>query len=89
MNDADWVAAETLEDATKCLADTIANGIVDDDFIEEYIDTPFELDSVAMDTMTFVHEDEINGPRTSFKDELESRIKNGDKFPQFFASSEY
>lgn len=36
MNDMEWVAAETLEEAKQCLAETINNGIVDKDFEDEF-----------------------------------------------------
>ena len=84
MNEFDWVAAETLEEATKCLAENLSNGIVDDDFKNEFIDSPHELDDLDMQRLKFGEGMPI--PKITFKAELEKRIKNGEDFPQHFAS---
>ena len=58
LNDSDWVAAESLESAKKCLADMINDGVVDAAFEDEYIDTPYELDEEEMNTIKMTDEED-------------------------------
>ena len=86
MNDCDWVAAKTLEEAKLCLAKQMANGVVDEKFEEEFLDCPYELSEEDTERLKFVDE---NGKTTrSFKIELLRRINGGEEFPQHFASTE-
>ena len=89
VNDYDWIAASSLDDAIKCLSEMLGDGIVDDKFKEEFIDDPHTLDSVAMDTMRFIDEDTPNSPGITFTDELNRRIGLKQDFPQHFATSEW
>lgn len=88
MNDADWVAAATLDEAKKCLAEMFSDGNVTKDFEEEFIDQPHELDEAALTTLQFVDEEVEPSVKRSFKDELAARIGRGEEFPQHFASTE-
>lgn len=78
LNDCDWWAAESLQDAKD---DYIAT--VGDDY---EFDNPHELDEVTMDRLRFYEED---GSYRTFARELRRRIKSGQKFPCFFASTEW
>lgn len=86
MNDCDWMAAETLEEAKAEYLATVWSGIVD----EGTFDDPGEVPADKMQTMKFRREEDEPGPRVcSFQDELDRLIANGAKFPRFFASTEY
>jgi len=82
MNDCDWVAAETLEDAKAFYLRDCWSGVED----EGTFDDPHEVPADKMQTMIF-HSDE-HGDLT-FQQELDRQIANGGKFPAFFASTEY
>jgi hypothetical protein len=60
MNDCDWVAARTLEEAKKCLAEIVSDGVVNEDFEKNYLDDPRELGASALDTLRLGDEDEMN-----------------------------
>lgn len=82
MNDCDWMAGETVED---CLREYKANYSGDydgDDPLE-----PEELDDEEMNTLRFTN-DEID-KKWSFREQLNWMIERGEKFPTFFASTEY
>lgn len=93
MNENDYVAANNLDEAKQCLADTVNDGNIGADFESEFIEDPFELTSEQLNTIMFY--DDENGPSDdptrsrTFKRELLDCIKRGEDFPQFFASSEY
>ena len=92
LNEYDYVAAETMEDAKKCLAESISNGVVDQDFEDEYIDSPHELTEIEMDKMKLSDLDDPNkkdDPAPTFKQALQDMIESGETFPTYFASSEY
>jgi hypothetical protein len=91
VNDCDWVAAATLEDAMafyakECFAGNRAEAFPDGE--EEVA----EVTDEAMNRLKFrddeFHDDDKATIRT-FREELQRRIDAGDKFPQFFASTEY
>jgi hypothetical protein len=80
MNDFDWWAAETLEEAKL--------GYLKERGMEEAdgpFDDPHELDEEAMNHFQFNEDD---GKR-SFREQLERMVSSGQKFPAFFASTEY
>ncbi len=95
MNDCDWYAAASLEDAKKCMAEnfnfkTTPKGIAE--MCEECgVTDPEELDDEDMSSRMFsVEQDDSNGHETtSFRGRLDQMIAAGDEFPCFFASTEY
>lgn len=81
LNDCDWWAAHSLEEAIKDGAACM--GLTED----EVADEPRELTEKEMDEFDFVDE---NGERqSSFRERLQSLIKSGERFPCGFASSEW
>lgn len=74
----DWVAASSVEEAIDVLTSMM-------DIENSDIDDYGTLDEQSLEKLTY-HDD--SGSR-SFKEELDRRIKEGQKFPQFFATSEY
>ena len=81
LNDCDWWAGENLESVKK---DYLKETGLD---AEEAFDDPEEITEEIMNKGKYVDEDGKN--ERTFKEELDSMIKNGTKFPAFFASSEY
>lgn len=88
MDDCTWWAAESVEAAK---ADYLKEtGMTDKEAFGggEYPQELSELELVA----AIFHESEFNSDdqdEWTFSDELYSRIKAGQTFPQFFASTEY
>ena len=89
MNDCDWVAAETLGQAKQCLADTVGSGTVNKEFEDEFLDEPEALSPFEMKTLKFRDEDAPKEKEISFKERLQFMIASGEKFPTFFASTEF
>jgi hypothetical protein len=87
MNDCDWVAAETAEDAIKFYLDMISVKDTPEDRAE-YLEEPIEaLPQEAMDRLRFYDPD--NDIRCSFTEQLAKELARGQTFPAFFASTEY
>lgn len=84
LNDSDWFAAETLEQAIDCAKREF-------DYSDEQIEDPFELDEADLDRLLFTQTDEQDRKiaTVSFRAELQRRIDAGDEFPYMFATSEY
>ena len=82
MNDWDWWAAETLEEAKGAYWREM--GIEDAD--EDFLDDAHELDEEEMNHFQFNDDD---GTKRSFREQLKNMIASGAKFPAFFASTEY
>lgn len=73
------------------------------EFFEEYLEDPYELDDAALDTLKFCEEeyddeDDLDergepkrkgGEKRTFREQLAKMIAAGDKFPCYFASTEY
>jgi hypothetical protein len=95
MNDCDWYAAETLDDALRAMAELYCfpptpEGIAD--MRKEYeVNEPSELSAEAMARMTFQEEDEdgSGAEMKSFRVKLDEMIAGGEEFPCFFASTEF
>jgi len=81
MDDCDWVAAETLDEAIKEWESHVGLSAA-----EESLD-PHLMSWKEMDAHTF-HDPET-GTTRSFSAELRNRVRRGEKFPQFFASTEF
>lgn len=83
MNDCDWMAAETLEEAkASYLKDYWGGGKEHED---EAFDAPYELTPEQMEKMMFQGDDYT----CSFQEELNNQVAAGQTFPCFFASTEY
>jgi hypothetical protein len=87
MNDCDWVAAETKEEAIQCLAELLGDKPTDK-FIEDNDIDPEVVSDERMLELKHNGEDGA-GPVRTFREELDSLIKDGTKFPMHFASTEY
>lgn len=85
VNDCDWIAAETPEQALECLRQHVGDEDVDA-WLEDF-GQPVELTAEDLDAHTF--HDGDDGDERTFREELQRRIDEGDAFPQFFASTEY
>ena len=83
MNDCDWMAAETLEEAKAAYLATCWSGTREPE--EEAFDDPGEISAEAYDKVLFTDED---GAKRSFREQLQRMIDSGEKFPTFFASTE-
>lgn len=98
LNDCDWCAAETLDEAKLCMAKMVANGEVTPAFEKEFLDYPRCLSDAEMDSLKFCEEYDdridfanelVHRRKVSFREKLQQMIDAGEKFPTFFASTEY
>ena len=86
MNDCDWVAAETLEEAKSWYKDFCSSSSDPD---EEVFDDPHEVSSEDMKKLKFNDEDGSKPVTRTFQEQLDRIVDRGEPFPLFFASSEY
>ena len=89
MDDIDWWAGRTLESTKRAyLAET---GLSADEAFEEF--EPYELPDTELDRLKFIDEDRRNAEgkmvKFTFREHLLIMITEGEKFPCFFASSEW
>lgn len=84
LNDCDWFAAGTLEEAILCAKTECG---YDDDSIED----PHELTDEEMDRLQYRFTDDYDRPLASmsFRAALAKRIADGERFPYMFASTEH
>lgn len=85
IDDCEWFAAETLEDAIQCAC-------TDYDYNEDNaLSDPRELTDEEMETFQFTFTDKDDQPTEvmSFRAALAKRIADGESFPCLFASTEY
>ena len=83
MNDCDWMAAETLEQAKRGYLQTVWGGTGECD--DEAFDCPGEISEAQYDRLLFRDDD---GTTRTFREQLQRMIERGEKFPCFFASTE-
>lgn len=83
MNECDWMAAATLEEAIEEYKANFGG-----DFDEN--DPPYELTAEQMDELMFRETDEDDAPLAtkSFRIKLDEMIAEAETFPCFFASTE-
>jgi hypothetical protein len=94
MNDCDWYAGETAEDASRAMAGW--NGYAEtpegiEQAKKELTINPVELTPEEMEGTQFAYvdgDDHYIG-RMCFRERLAEMIADGDEFPSFFASTEY
>jgi hypothetical protein len=90
MNDCDWYAAESLQDALACMAEelgfaTTLEGIAE--MREEFgVDDPQALSEEEMRQTPFLEEE--SGTQCNFRRALDVLISTGEKFPCSFATTE-
>lgn len=94
MNDSDWYAAETAEEATREMALTLGYDATPESIAEMCKDCevePLALDEAALDRLRFREEDDETGETLwrSFRERLAKMTAEGAPFPIFFASTEY
>jgi hypothetical protein len=91
MNDCDWCAADTQINALLALTkhfgyETMA------DYLRDYGDAALtdirELTDEEMNRLQFREDDETQ-TKIPFAEKLQEMIQNSEKFPSFFASTEY
>jgi hypothetical protein len=84
MNDCDWMAAETLEEAKAAYIATVWAGTREPE--HDAFDDPGEILPEHYDKLMFTDFDE--NTKCTFREQLNKMIARGDKFPAFFASTE-
>ena len=100
MNDCDWYAAATVEEALRAMADTLCFPATPEGIAamreEHGVAEPVALDADALSSLQFRDEDDEDcdedGPKfrvISFQQRLDELIAAGESFPCFFASSEF
>ena len=82
MNDCDWMAGETLEECEEVYLKYWSG--TKDDGVTLY--NPGQVSNDFIQTVPFTRED---GTVVTFQEELNSLIAAGQKFPCFFASTEF
>jgi hypothetical protein len=82
INDYEWIAAETMEEAIQCEIDIC--GVSREEAYDESV--AHELSEEEMNTFFFIEDDQSKVP---FVDKLNSLIKEGVEFPCYFASTEF
>lgn len=87
LNDYDWVAATSLDEAKLCLSKLVHDGSIGEEFHDNYIDCPNELSEADLDRMQFVSDE--HPENRSFREELKHNLSVGEEVPFFFASTEY
>jgi len=94
MNDCDWYAGETPEDAIRGMAEWIGYETTPEAIAEmcaELTVKPVELSDAELDQTMY---EEVDGPmpfsqKLTFRERLAEMLVDGDEFPSFFASTEY
>lgn len=95
MNDCDWYAGASAEDAKRAMAEwngypSTPEGVAE--MCEEFSADPVELSAEEMNQCMFTEDavEEHGWQRElSFRERLAEMIADGDEFPSFFASTEY
>ena len=85
MNDCDWMAGESLESVTELYLKEYAGGLPKD----EACDNPHEVTEHQMDRLRFHDDAESPDDYQTFQQRLNFMVRRGDKFPCFFATTEY
>jgi hypothetical protein len=99
MNESDWYAAETPDEALKEMALFLGFESTPDAVAEmrkEYgVEEPRELNAADLDRLKFceLDEDDMPDPEDpeccTFRQKLASMVSSGETFPCFFASTEF
>lgn len=98
MDDCTWIAAENVEDAWRALAEFFGYGESEAGVAEAKGDNqgfePEELTDADLDRLRFVDDQDDPSPETTrtFREQLAAMMgadPDGDRFPCFFATTEY
>jgi hypothetical protein len=95
MNDCDWYAAATPEEAKRYMAENLSYESVEAMYADGVIEgEPCELSDADLDRLKFkdLGEDDSydpDGEEQTFRARLAEMVAAGDEFPCFFASTEY
>jgi len=98
MNDCDWYAAETADDALKAMTETLCYEATPESVAamrKDYdVSEPVELTDEDMKRLVFCDDLEngapdFEGSRRPFAEQLALMVAAGVEFPCFFASTEY
>jgi hypothetical protein len=92
LNDCDWFAGENLESCIKCFFSEYLTEEDTPENREEYLCDTEELDDSQLDVLKFHDLEGDWGPANTqytFREALTHMQAAGDKFPCFFASTEY
>jgi hypothetical protein len=95
MNDCDWYAGTTAEDATRGMAENLGFETTPEaiaEMCEEYTVKPVELSDEDLERKMFADDDEDGAKGSverSFRAQLDNMIATGEEFPCFFASTEF
>lgn len=85
INDCEWVAARSLEEAKTFYLEMVSG---DTSVLDE--GCPVELTELQLDRMTYSDDQgDPNASKRSFREELQKRIAAGVQFPEYFATSEF
>jgi hypothetical protein len=91
MNDCDWYAGETLEQAEQAMAENLSYDSVEALRADGIVEDPAELTSSDMDCLMYAEDTEDGAPgevQITFRARLDEMIAAGENFPCFFASTE-
>jgi hypothetical protein len=94
MNESDWYAAESVEDALKAMAEHNGYNATPESItalqVEFEVFHPVEMQDKELDLLIYEYEDE-NGEQVvrTFREQLAQMIDTKQKFPCFFASAEF
>lgn len=90
MNDCDWYAARTPEEALEAMRGNMGYESLEHLRADAMCDAePEELSTAALNDLRFHLDDSRTGPTISFREQLERMIADGDPLPGFFASTEF
>lgn len=90
VNECDWWAAETAEEAFKAAMEEMGCETSEEFRVDgNAFDTPIEIEDADMLTMHIRTDDGHEGELISFRDQLNNLIACGARFPLLFASTEY
>jgi hypothetical protein len=89
MNDCDWYAARTPEEAMEAMRENMGYKSVEELREDAMCESePQELSDAALDELNYCL-DERGGKEISFREQLNRMIQSGERLPGFFASTEF
>lgn len=88
MNDCDWVAAHSKEEAMKYYAQWLGNASVEEAISDGMFD-PEAIAECSLDEEMWSDWEDPNKYKTTFRAVIAERAEHGDHSPFFIASTEY
>lgn len=90
MNDCDWYAARTPEEAVEAMRENMGYKSIEELRGDAMFESePQELSDGDMDRLSFYLDDSGKGQKISFRAQLQRMIEGADELPGFFASTEF